>query len=121
VCLAWKSCYALVLHWANIVGNSCVCRHERQLNKTAPCSLNAVGCVDLDAYYKILKAVEPLVGSDQKVLSRRHEDAIDMPYMQATRVGDAGRGCNWYDDDRCQINLGKKIASRLPGSGEYWR
>jgi hypothetical protein len=27
------------------------------------------------------------------------------------RVQDAGLGCNWYDDDRCQINLGKKLSS----------
>jgi hypothetical protein len=48
----------------------CACDHERQLNKSAPCSLADVGAVDLKLYYESIP-------------------------LKSTRAKDAGLGCNW--------------------------
>jgi hypothetical protein len=68
----------------------CSCNHERQLNKTASCTLTEVGAVNLKLYYKNIK-IESEAGT--------------------ARAAAAGPGCSWYDDDRCQINLGKKLSN----------
>jgi hypothetical protein len=36
------------------------------------------------------------------------------------QVAGAGLGCNWYDDDRCQINLGKKVAAAASNASFTW-
>jgi hypothetical protein len=79
----------------------CACNHERQLNKTAPCTLTEVGAVDLKYYYDNIK------------LASKNE---------AFTVGAAaaGEGCNWYDDDRCQINLGKKLSTAAANTPNWF-
>jgi hypothetical protein len=76
-----------------------------------------VGEVSLVPYYEHVQEVKQ--GERAHALSKR------MPYMQAPRVGAAGLGCNWYDDDRCQINLGKKLSAGAspqgrPGAFMWW-
>jgi hypothetical protein len=81
-----------------IVGSTeykCACNHERQLNKTSPCSLRAVGKVDMKPYYKSLKALAP--ARNAPAPANAHETA--------------DTGCSWFDTNRCQINLGKKLSS----------
>jgi hypothetical protein len=126
-----------------IVGSTiyqCACNHERQLNKTSPCVLTATGKVDLKPYYEHMK--------DSRVEEEAAEFAPFEGVRG--QGGDAGRGCNWvraqvnqpqlvlihfvpsfptlspsellcqFDDDRCQINLGKKLASTAPNASFTW-
>jgi hypothetical protein len=77
-----------------IVGSTeykCACNHERQLNKSTPCTLHDVGLVDMKPYYQSLKAA-----------------AAPAP---ANASATADTGCSWFDTNRCQINLGKKLSS----------
>ena len=63
-----------------VVGSAdyrCACAHERQLNKSAACSLDSVGLVDLKPYYQAQKQTH--TGS---------------PAAQV-RASAAGLGCNW--------------------------
>lgn len=95
----------------------CSCNHERQLNKSAPCVLNSVGVVDLKPYYERLKLLkrgrgrEGAAAENGRTRTRRGQAEVQRVGTIGNRVGAAGHGCNWYDDDRCQINLGKKLST----------
>jgi hypothetical protein len=70
----------------------CVCKHERQSPKSA-CSLNATGIVDLKPYYDMLGVDESFTEDDDEAPGSDHGP------------------CNWKDSNKCQANLGKKLAS----------
>jgi hypothetical protein len=102
----------------------CRCIHERQLNRSIACGFDAVGLVDLKPYYQAVGSVGSTAFdngsttySDHRPLTSRH--GIPPPRLhnvhQITTDKTDNQGCNWYDDNRCQINLGKKLSMGAGG------